>query len=186
MTDKGQPIKPEHIFLKIVWRSTLGLSESMEQATTWSITGLAAIIGLFISNLDAVGQLVSRQGLRWGLILFTGSLVIGALSKQIGMAIVKGLAMLEKIENILSSEQGQALMTNMTTLPPQLVEEMAAPYFWPLSILMRRSGMKGLSDYLFSDKRFIKLFCVQMLLVNLHGLLAAAGLMVVASSIITK
>jgi hypothetical protein len=94
MTDEGQPIKPEHVFLKIIWRSTLGLSVSMEQATTWSITGLAAIIGLFISNLDSVGQLVSRQGLRWGLILFTGSLVIGALSKQIGMAIAKGLALL--------------------------------------------------------------------------------------------
>ena len=186
MTDEGQPIKPEHVFLKIIWRSTLGLSVSMEQATTWSITGLAAIIGLFISNLDSVGQLVSRQGLRWGLILFTSSLVIGALSKQIGMAIAKGLAMLEKMENILSSEQGQVLMTNMTTSPPQLVEEMAAPYFWPLSTLMRKSGMKGLSDYFFSDKRFIKLFCVQMLLVNLHGLLAAAGLVVVASSIITK
>jgi hypothetical protein len=186
MTDEGQPIKPEHVFKKVIWRSTLGLSESMEQATTWSITGLAAIIGLFISNLDSVGQLVNRQGLRWGLILFTASLVIGALSKQIGMAIVKGLAMLEKIENILSSEQGQVLMANMTTSPPQLVEEMAAPYLWPLSTLMRKSGRKGLSDYLVTDKRFIKLFCVQLLFVNLHGLLAAAGLVVVASSIITK
>ena len=62
MTDEGQPIKPEHVFLKIIWRSTLGLSVSMEQATTWSITGLAAIIGLFISNLDSVGQLVGRMG----------------------------------------------------------------------------------------------------------------------------
>ncbi len=158
----------------------------MEQATTWSITGLAAIIGLFISNLDSVGQLVSRQGLRWSLILFTGSLVVGALSKQLGMAIAKGLAMLEKIESILSSEQGQLLMTNMSTSPTQLVEEMAEPFFWPLSTLMRRSGMKGLSDYLFSDKRLIKLFCVQLLLVNLHGLLAAAGLLVVASSILMK
>ena len=186
MTDEGQPIKPEYVFLKIIWRSTLGLGESMEQATTWSMTGLAAITGLLISNLDSVGQLVSRQGLRWGLILFTGSIVIGAVSKQIGMAIGKGLVMLEKIENILSSEQGQALMANMTTTPPQLVEKMAEPYFWPLSALMRKSGIKGLSDYLFSDKRFVKLFCVQMLLVNLHGLLAAAGLVVVASSIITK
>jgi hypothetical protein len=116
----------------------------------------------------------------------TGSLVIGALSKQIGMAITKGLVILEKMENVLSSEQGQTLMTNMTATPSQLVEEMAAPFFWPLSTLMHKSGMKGLSDYLFSDKRFVKLFCVQMLLVNLHGLLAAAGLVVVASSIITK
>lgn len=185
MSDEGQPIKPEHNFKKIVWRSTLGLSESMEQSMTWSITGLAAIVGLFISNLDSVGQLVSRQGLRWSLILFTLSLISGALSKHIGMAIAKGLATLEKMEDILLSDQGQTLIGQMSTPTQQLIEELAAPFFWPLSTLMRRAGMRGLTDYLSADKRFIALFCIQLLLVYMHSLFAAAGLVVVAASIIT-
>src|SRR5258708_38167601 len=100
MSDEGTPLKPEHIFKRIVWRSTPSMSEAMDQATTWSITGLAAIIGLFISKLDAIGQLVSRAGLRWALILFTASLVVGAFSKQFGVAITKGLAMMEKMEEL--------------------------------------------------------------------------------------
>jgi len=78
MSDEGQPLKPEHVFKKVVWRSTLALSESMEQATTWSITGIAAIVALLISNLDSVGKLVSPEGIRWSLILFTASLVVGS------------------------------------------------------------------------------------------------------------
>ncbi|MFT3781223.1 MAG: hypothetical protein QM790_04340 [Nibricoccus sp.] len=64
MSGEGTVIKPEHVFKKVVWRNTLTLSEAMDQVATWSITGLAAITGLLITKLDAVSQLVSRQGLR--------------------------------------------------------------------------------------------------------------------------
>jgi len=184
MSDEGQPLKPEHVFKKVVWRSTLEMSESMEHATTWSITGIAAIVGLFISNLDSVGKLVRPEGLRWSLIFFTASLVVGALSKQFGMAVMKGIAMVEKIEGILSSEQGQALMNQMSTPLPKLMDEIAEPFWWPLSMMMRKEGEKGMKDYLSADKRFITLFCVQMLLVNLHGLFTAIGLVVIAASIV--
>jgi len=184
MSDEGQPLKAEHVFKKVIWRNTLALSESMEQATTWSITGVAAIAGLFISNLDSVGKLVRPEGLRWSLILFTGSLVVGAFSKQIGMAIVKGLAMVKKVEGMLSTEQGQALMSQMSTPLPQLMEEIAHPFYWPLSAMMRRSGKEGLKDDLPADKRFIRLFCAQLIFLYLHGLCAAAGFIVIACSII--
>ncbi len=184
MSDEGQPLKPEHVFKKVVWRNTLGMSESMDHATTWSITGIAAIVGLFISNIDSVGKLVSPEGLRWSLIFFTGSLVVGALSKQFGMAVMKGIAMVEKIEGILSSEQGQALMKQMSTPLPKLIDEIAEPFWWPLSTVIRKGGERGMKDYLSSDKRFITLFCVQMLLVDLHGLFAAIGLIVIAASIV--
>jgi hypothetical protein len=185
MSDEGQPLKPEHIFKQVAWRSMFGISESMEQWTTWSITGIAAIVALFIGNLDSVGKLVSREGLRWSLICFTASLVLGALSKQLGIAIVNGVAMIEKLEGRLSSEQLKAVINQMSTPLPQLMDEIAEPFWWPLSTILRKAGRKGMTDYLSSDKRFIPLFCLQMLLVNLHGLFAAIGLVVIAATIVT-
>ncbi|MDA3896374.1 MAG: hypothetical protein PF482_09525 [Desulfobacteraceae bacterium] len=184
MSDEGKPLKADHIFKKIVWRHTISISQAMEQATTWSITGVAAIVGLFISNLDSVGSLVSSIGLRWFLISFTASLVFGAISKQIGMTLGKGLEMIEKLEGVLSSDQGQMLMSQMSTPPKELIKEIVEPFFWPLSFYMKRSAIKGLDDYLSSDKRFVKLFCIQLIFVYLHGITAAIGLIALACSII--
>lgn len=184
MSDEGKLIRPDQIFKKIVWRHTVSISHTMEQATTWSITGVAAIVGLFISNLDSVGGIVSSIGLRWFLISFTASLIFGAISKQIGMALGKGLEIIEKMEKLLYSEHGQALMKQMSTPPRELIKEIAEPFFWPLSNYMGRSGFKGIEDYLSADKRFVKLFCTQLIFVYLHGITAAAGLIVVACSIV--
>ena len=137
----------------------------------------------FISNLDSVGTLVSSIGLRWFLISFTASLVFGAISKQIGMSLGKGLEMIEKLEGVLYSDQGQMLMNQMSTPPKELIKKIVEPFFWPLSSYMRRSGLKGIEDYLFSDKRFVKLFCIQLIFVYLHGITAAVGLLVIACSI---
>lgn len=184
MSDEGKPIQPEHIFKKLTWRSIISMSAGMDHATTWSITGLAAVIGLFISKLDSIGQLVTRSGLRWALLFFTASLVVGAISKQFGAAITNGLATIEKMEALLSSKEGQSLMGQMTIEPRQLIEEIAAPFWWPLSKLMLRGGLKGLTDYLSADKRFIRLFQIHMVLVYLHGIFAITGFMIIAFSII--
>lgn len=183
MSDEGKPIRADQIFKKIVWRHTVSISHAMEQATTWSITGVAAIVGLFISNLDSARTIVSSVGLRWFLISFTTSLIFGAISKQIGMALGKGLEMVEKMEGVLYSDQGLQLMSQLSTPPRELIKEIAAPFFWPLSSYMRRSGFKGIEDYLSSDKRFVKLFCIQLVFVYLHWIAAATGLIVIACSI---
>lgn len=181
--DAGQPMKAEHTFKKIIWRNTIALSDSMEQATTWSISGVAAIAALMISNLDSVGKLVSTDGLRWSLILFTASIVAGAFGKQAGMALAKGVDLVNKTEGLLLTEEGQKLIGAMTTPPAQLMDELAEPYYWPLSIFMRNAGRKSLGDYLAADKNLVRLFCAQLVFIYLHGLLAAAGLMVIACSI---
>ena len=183
MSDEEQPVNAKHVFLKIAWRSTISLSGPMDQATTWSLTGIAAILGLLISNLDSVSKLVTPDGLRWCLWLFTGSLVAGALSKQLGMAVVSGVEMLQKFEGLLQSPQGQELMNAIEAPASQLVNEMAQPFWWPLSALMRKGGELGMRDYLSSDKRMVRLFCWQLLFVYAHGGLAAAGLLAVATHV---
>ena len=185
MSNEDQSLKPEHMFKKVIWRSTLSLCETMEQGTTWSITGIAAIIGLYLSHLDSVGQLVTRQGVRWSILCFATSLLAGAVSKHIGMAITKGLTMLKEVEATLYSIQGQALINKMTSPSPQLGEEIAEPFLWPLSRMMRDGWLRGMNDHLAADKRFLVLFCTQLYLAWLHWFCAIAGLVVVACSIMT-
>jgi hypothetical protein len=181
--DAGQPMKAEHVFKKIIWRNTVALSDTMEQATTWSITGIAAMAALIISNLDSVAKLVSNDGLRWSLILFTASIIAGAVGKQFGMAITKGLDLINRTEELLSTNEGKRLMEEMTIPPDQLMDEIAAPFYWPLSALMRKSGRAGLTDYLSGDRNLVRMFCALLIFIYLHGIFAAAGLMVIACSI---
>ena len=185
MSDFAKPIQPEHLFKRVVWRSTLAVGVTMEQFTTWTITGVAAIVGLFIANLDAVSQIVTLDGIRWSLILFAISILAGALSKQFGMGVQSGINTMAQIEALLTSEAGQGLMDEMQIEPKQLIREIAAPFVWPLNRLFRRAGERGLHDYLAGDKRMVRFFCFQLYLNALHGLTALSALVVLACSIDT-
>jgi len=183
MSDEGTVIRPEHIFKKFIWRNSMEVGDSMEKFTTWTIGGVAAIVGLIISNLDSVAKIVSPEGVKAAILLFTGSLISGAMSKQFGMAVASGVSTLRKTEELLNTQAGQQLMDNMTTSPRDLVKEMSEPWLWPLSTAMRRSGIAGLTDYVSADKRLVKLFCMQLYFNVAHGLLAVVALITMGLSI---
>ena len=73
ISDEDKLLRPEHVFKKLTWRSIVSMSEAMDHATTWSITGFAAVVGLFIGKPDSIGQLVSRGGSLCGVLLFSQS-----------------------------------------------------------------------------------------------------------------
>jgi hypothetical protein len=79
MSDEGTVIRPEHIFKKFIWRNSIEVGDSMEKFTTWTIGGVAAIVGLVVSNLDSVTKIVSPEGVKAAILLFTGSLLSGAI-----------------------------------------------------------------------------------------------------------
>jgi len=184
MSDEGMTLKAEHVFLKIIWRGILSSSKATDFFTTWSITGVTAITGLLITNIDTVGQLVSRRGLLWAIILFTASILLGALSKHIGVMIVSGLMMIEQLESQMGSKQVQDLMTQIITPPQQMIEEMVSPFWWPLSWWMRKKGMEGLTDPLTADKMYITFWHIHAGFVWLHTLCGIGGFVVIAVSIL--
>ena len=185
MSDLGKPLRPEHIFKRVIWRSTLGIGIAMEQFTTWTITGIAAIVALFIANLDAVSEIASLEGIRWSLILFSVSILSGALSKQFGMAAQSGIKTMAEIQALLSSDAGQELMDEMETEPQQMIDEIAAAFVWPLNSVYRNAGIRGLHDYLAGDKTMVRFFCYQLYLNLFHGFVALLALVVLACSIET-
>ena len=183
MTDQSKPLQPEQIFKRVMWRSILSIGAALEQSTTWTITGVAAIVGLFISNLDSASKIIAVSGIRWSLILFASSLLAAAISKQIGMAVQSGVRTIGELESLLNSEPGKKLMDAMTVEPRELMKEIAEPFLWPLSWVMRRGGERGLQDYLSGDKRMVRMFCLQLYFNMLHSLLAVVALIVLAVSI---
>lgn len=183
MSDEGKIMGPEHVFKKVIWRSTIEIGDALERSTTWTIGGVAAIVGLLISNLDSVARIASLSGIKASIVLLTLSLLAGALSKQIGMAVMAGVNTLKQTDSLLSSEAGQQLMGQMTTEPLELVREMAKPFLWPLSTFVRKGGERGLTDYVAADKRFVKMFCLQIAFNAVHGLLALAALLAIGLSI---
>ena len=183
MSDEGTVMSPEHVFKKMIWRSTVEIGGALERSTTWTIGGVAAIVAVLVSNLESVARITSLGGIKISVILFTFSLLFGALSKQIGMAVMAGVNTLKQTEALLNSEASQDLMAKMTIEPRQLVQELAEPFLWPLSTLMRKSGERGLIDYVAGDKSFVKMFCFQVAFNALHVLLAVAALFVIGLSI---
>jgi len=183
MRDEGTVMRPEHVFKKVVWRSTTEVSETLERSTTWTIGGVAAIVAMLVSNLDSVAKIASLEGIKTSVVLFTLSLLFGALSKQIGMAVIAGVNTLKSTEALLNSEVGQHLMGQMTIEPKQLIHELAEPFLWPLSTFVKKGGERGLVDYVAGDKRFVKMLCFQIVFNALHVLLAVAALFVIGLSI---
>ena len=179
MNDEGKPITSEHVFKKFVWRQSIAIGESMERFTTWTITGCAALIALTISNLESINNIASLTSLRYSIILFVISLLFGIVSKMLGMALQSGIRLLNDMENQLNSEAGKGVMDSMDIEPKQLIDDLSEPYWWPLSTLIRKSGEDGIKDYLSSDKRFVKIFCLQLYTNLAHILLAALAIIVV-------
>lgn len=183
MPDEEKANTPEHIFKRVIWRSVIAIGGSMEQFTTWTLTGIAAIMAFFIGHLESVSTIVSSGGLKWCLMLFAFSVFAGVISKQIGMAVTHGVKTVTEMEAFLHSVDGQRLMADMTVDSHQLAKDIAAPFMWPLSYLMRRSGENGIQGDSSADQRFIRLFCLQLYTNLLHGLLAAAAVATLALSI---
>lgn len=179
MSDEGGPITPEHVFKKFVWRQSIAVGESLEKFTTWTITGCAALVALMFGNLESINEIVPLPSLKYSIILFVMSLLFGVISKLLGMVLQSGIRLLIDMENQLNSEVGKNMMSSMNIEPNQLVSDLAAPFWWPLSTIMRKSGETGLKDYLSSDKRFVRMFCLQLYTNLAHIFLAALAILAV-------
>lgn len=176
-------MRPEHEFKKFMWRSTIEVGQALEKSTTWTLGGVAAIVAVVISNLDSVSKIASLEGIKVAVVFLTLSLLAGSMSKILGMAVAAGVNTLKQTEFLLNSESGQSLMAAMTIEPEQLGVELADPFFWPLSSLIRKSAEQGLTDYLAADKRFVKMFCLQIAFNAMHVLLAVVALLSIGFSI---
>ncbi len=185
MSDFGKPVQPEHLFLKIVWRRIISISKGMEPTTTWTVAGIAAILGFCLGNLESIGEIVSRGGLRWFVILLTVSMLLGVFSKLVGMALSYGLDLLPAVERDLSSPEAIAAMSRMKIPPEEFGQRVAEPFLWPLNRVFKKAARQGMHDYLHGERKFVWMFCIQLYSNLFHLGFAATAFVVLACNIKT-
>lgn len=83
-------LSPKDTLVRMMLMQTLAIAKPMEEFATWLLTGVAVILGAVIVNVEAVSNTLTAVNLRWGLTFLVLSLVAGAISKQIGLAISAG------------------------------------------------------------------------------------------------
>lgn len=163
---------------QLTWRTTVSISGTLEKASTWSIGGVAAISGLIISNLESVGKIVGPTSLKVALLLFTFSILFGAVSKFVGMGLAVGQKAVSRMEEFVLELQGKGLVLSLTL--EQFGEAISAPFLWPIRNYIKWNVARSAKDPLASDKLFVRLFCIQVYANLLHVLLVIAGFLVVA------
>jgi hypothetical protein len=169
-------LSAEQHFQRITYLGTLSIAQPAEQFATWLITGTAAILGLIVVNIDSVSNVISNSSLRWGLTLMTLSILCGVVTRQIGIAIQRGLAMLESLHEVMNSPTGEAIRASLTTPSDVLGKELASPFLPPFRGSILRGVERGMTDNLAAEKRFIKMFCIQLYASYAQAALGAIGL----------
>jgi len=149
----------------------------------WTVTGIAAIFAVLLANLHEVRELVNICSLKWGFIFLVLSLLTGITAKQMLQGIVFSADHLLKLTEDLFSPEGIGLLSKVTLTPEQLSLELTKFYYWPMSYFVGRSAKKGATDFLLSERRFSKLFCVAMYASWVHFLFAAIGIGIITFGI---
>lgn len=169
-------------FKQFLLRKVASVGGLVESFTKFTLTGVAGLIGLFISNISNVREIISASGLRIGLILFTTSLLLGLISKAIGMAVSTMLDILVKMEEHFQSAKGQEMFRGMTLTIDQLGTYISEAFPWPISSFMAWNFQKGAVDLFATEKRCIRMFLAQVLTNFLHWAFGIAGIVALVAN----
>lgn len=168
-------LSAEQHFQRITYIGVLSISQPAEQFASWLITGTAAILGLIVVNIDSVSNVISNESLRWGLTLMTLSILCGVITKQLGIAIQRGLTMLESLHAEMNSPIGEAIRARLSTPADVFGKELASPLLPPFRGSMLRALQEGMKDNLAAEKRLVKMFCLQLYASYAQAALGAIG-----------
>ncbi len=171
------------IFKKLFWRTIVQASDRYEQYISWTITGIAAVLALIIGNIDSIRAIVDQCSLKTALILMTLSIIFGVASKFGAVAVSVGRSLAIEIESQLNSDAGQQLMDGMDVDIEKLASEISEPFWWPMSVLIKKSMLSGVADPLKGEKLLVGYFCFHVYCNIFHIILGALGLAAIAYGI---
>ncbi|MGR8999118.1 MAG: hypothetical protein ACU88J_08735 [Gammaproteobacteria bacterium] len=172
---------PEQNLLRLTYVGVLSIAKPLEEFATWLLTGVAAILGAVIVNIEAVSKVLSTPNIRWGLALLVISLLAGVVAKQIGVFICAGIALIEEMYSEL--ESGAIAIRDITSSPDEINQEISAPFLPPFKRLMKKSFERGGEDKLAGEKQLVKWYCIQNYVFWLQSIAGAVGLLCLAFGI---
>lgn len=169
---------PEGQFLTVTWRTMLSMAGPVSEQYRWMLTGLAAILGLMVANLDSIQKVVCDSHLKWSLSLLVVSVLLASIAYLMSTALKARNDVMLQLEKILGSADAQAVLSQMTTDQSEVHRELCKPFFGPMKWLMVRAAEKGANDPFAVEKSGIALIVWQAYAMWLSILLASVGLIV--------
>lgn len=169
---------PEGQLLTVTWRTMLSMAGPVSEQYRWMLTGLAAILGLMVANLDSIQKVVCDGHLKWSLSLLVVSVVLASVAYLLSTALKARNDVAYQLEEILGSVEAQGVLSQMTADQSEVRRQLCSPFFGPLKWLMVRAAEKGANDPFAMEKGGITLIVWQAYAMWLSILLAAAGLIV--------
>ena len=173
-----QKQSPEGQFLTVCWRTILGMAGPVSEQYRWMLTGIAAILGLMIANLDSIQKVVCEAHLKVSIALLVISAVLASIAFLLSAALKARNDVIYQLEQILGTEQAQSVLAQIKTDQSELREELTKPFFGPMRLIMRRSAEKGANDPFAIEKGGITLLVWQAYAMWLSLALAAVSLIV--------
>lgn len=176
-------LSPELNIVRLALGKTLSLAMQLGEFSTWLLTGVAAILGAVIVNVDKVSTILSATSLHYGLGLLIISLLAGVVVKQLGFAICAGLDIAEEMYDALETPEGEKAIQHIRMDTEAFKQQFSSAFLPPIRGMMRRSFDRGTQDALSAERRLAKVFCVQLYSFWLQGALGTAGLLVLGLGI---
>lgn len=176
-------LTPDQNLIRHSVLTSLGVAAPLQSFVGWTVGGIAAVLGVILANLQNVTALVTPSSLKWGLMLTVASILLGVVAKQMLEAILFASSHLLQIYDELFSEEGIALLKACKSDPSSFAFELRKFYLWPMNLFIESSANKGGTDFLVSEKRIGKLFCIGLYFAWAHFLVGAAGLCIIALGI---
>jgi hypothetical protein len=179
---------PKHLsakqnVLRLMYMNVLLITKPIAEFSTWLLAGVGAIIGAVLVNVEAVSSVLSATSLRWGITFLVASLLTGVVAKQIGASLSASRGSMEDLYNELETPDGSTALEGAFESPEELKEEFSAAFLAPLRGMMRRGFERGGQDPLAGEKRFVKLFCIQLYALWAQNISGAIGLLILAFGI---
>lgn len=169
---------PEGQILTVIWRAMLNMAGPVSEQYRWMLTGLAAILGLMVANLDSIQNVINGDYLKWSLSLLVVSVLLASIAYLMSTSLKARNDVMYHLEQILGSEEGQAVLSEMKMNQLEFQRRLSKPFFGPIKWLMLRSAKKGANDPFAMEKGSITLIVWQAYAMWLSILLAAVGLIV--------
>ena len=173
-----QKQSPEGQFITVCWRTILDMAGPVSEQYRWMLTGIAAILGIMVANLDSIQKVVHDAHLKGSLCMLVASVVLASIAYLLSIALKARNDITYQLEKILGSEQAQAVLAQMTTDQSELRQQLCKPFFGPMKLIMSRSAEKGANDPFAMEKGGITMIVWQTYAMWASVALAGVGLIV--------
>lgn len=170
-------LSPEQNLQRFIHLQMAKAGEPAGEFSTWLLTGTAAIVGAVIVNIDPISKVMGASNLRWGLALLVGSMLCGAVVRQLCLMLRTNVQLSEELYEALTSEESMAVFQQTSMPVEQLNKEISGAYLPPMRWLISRSFNKGALDPIANEKSLAKLVSIAAFVYWGQALAAFVGLM---------